>query len=186
MRIIRTVCLFLALVAIKLNAQTTPPPTPDATYLGTFSVSHQFEVMQGTVKKQDVMDYNLCVWRTGAGSVELTINPDSISVDDDGLIDDMTAEEIFRMLADRGVREGISQGYLPAPQSSSQTTAVSYASCVNRSGSGSGTTFSAASSTLVRQSFSYCTTAVTSPGCTGATSCGGTAEPTCTSGAGLN
>ena len=188
MRIPATICLLLTIATLRLGAQTTPPPSFGATYIGTYAVRHEFEVSQGTVKKQDIMDYHVCVWLTSLGGTELTISPASITIADDGLIDDMTAGEIFDMLAGQAVRRGIALGQLAAAPncSSPAETAVSYASCVGRTGSGSNTMFSTASPTLARHTFSYCSTSVTSTGCTGATSCGGTSEPTCTEGAGLN
>jgi hypothetical protein len=124
--------------------------------------------------------------------VELSINPASFSVEDScNTIDNTPASAVFAVLGVESVRQAAILGHLSASTNCSapSETTVTFPSCVTRSGSGSSTTFAASGSALCRSDYSFCQSGgsvmVEFEGSSGATSCSGGAEPTCTGGSNL-
>ena len=186
----------LSLTATAIQAQTCPTPVSGAiyTYVGSFNADHVVTEcpVQGKPAEREEYHWTICVWRTGAGAIELSIAPASFSVDDDcGSIDNTSAAAIFDLLGVESVRRAVALGHLTAPSncSSPAATTVTYATCVTRSGSGGSTAFAASGSALGRHGYSFCQSgssiAVTATGTSGQATCGSGSESTCDGGSNL-
>jgi hypothetical protein len=194
-RIYWLVLAALCLTTTALRAQSCPTPVSGAiyTYVTSFNASFEFDECQplGAAKRRPDYHWTVCVWRTGPGAIELSINPASFSVEDScNTIDNTPASTVFAVLGTESVRQAAILGHLTASSncSSPSETTVTFPSCVTRTGSGSSTAFSTSGSSLCRSDYSFCqsggTVIVALEGTSGASSCG-TAEPTCTGGSNL-
>lgn len=175
--------LLLTLLAVTLPAygQITIPNATNATLVGSFSASTTVEVGYSADKKKKeyVVEWNIDVWATGGSQPVFTVAPGSLSfTDEDGVIDDVTAVDVFDAIGVVTVRKGVALGYLSCTSNcqSPYSTLFYTSSCVERSGSGSSTEFAHYSGASVR-GYSYCCdggpTTVTLTGANGTTSCSG-------------
>jgi hypothetical protein len=168
-------CWFAPLALQPLRAQSNciaPGGIVTPLYQGTFSDS----VLLGRVHTKEAHCY-VCVWLTGTGATEYTINADSVWIDG-GSPDSMPAVEVFSQIASHAVDRGVTLGYTLCPASGSVTVGVTFAASVEPTFSG----FRACGSDLNRSTFS-CTslagrTTVLQTGCSGGV-CTSGCESTC-------
>jgi hypothetical protein len=162
-------CLFVALPVYATSSVTLP----GATLLTTFDDSLMSDCGGlYTTKPKKVCGWSIFVWLVSPGHIEYSINADDIDIADEcGSIDAMTTPEIFAAIATSTVTRGVALGLTPCPASGSAQTAVHFASCVERDGAGSSTTFTSCSSALNRVEFSFTCSSVTATGCSGGGEC---------------
>lgn len=129
-------------------------------------------------------------WLVSTGGVEYTVDPNSVSIVDSCSEAPTTSTHmLFDLIGIESVKRGIALGYDSCATSGSRSTAVSFASCVTRTGSGSSTAFSLHGTALARNGYSFtCSGGVPSVTSTGSQGCGGCGtgyESTCGGGAGI-
>lgn len=175
--------LTLTLLAVTLPAfgQITIPNPANATLVGSFTATATVET--GYDKKKKVDEYEVTwtieVWNTGGSQPVFTVAPESIDfLNGEGVIDDVTAVEVFDAIGAITVRKGVALGYLSCTSDcdNPNSTLVYTSSCIERSGSGNDTQFAHYSGASVR-GYNYCcaggSTTVTFTGANGTTSCTG-------------
>lgn len=178
----KLVALALTLCAVTLPAfgQIVIPNSGNATQIGSFTASTTIEVYDATKKKGEVdVEWHIIVWSTGSNDTVFSIAPSTIGFsNDEGVVDDLTAVEIFDALGPVTVRKGVALGYLACASDcdNPNATLVYTSSCVERSGSGNNTHFDHHSGASVR-GYDYCCeggpTTVTFTGANGTGSCSG-------------
>ena len=178
--------LLVACLFLPLRAQSTPSaPVSGATLLATIpdSLMHECGGVQAVAKEKKVCGWSIFVWLVSPGKVEYSISAEDIDIPDGcGSIDAMTTPEIFSAIATSTVTRGVALGLTPCPTSGSAQTAVYFASCVDRDGTGSGTTFTSCGSALNRVEFSFTCSSVTATECSGGGACEVGYEGTCEGG----
>jgi len=136
----------------RVFAQTYPPhPTdPSATVIGTFWISLQIGSGKGAhllaeEEKGCAVGMEIIVYRTSGGRVDYVMNTSSIRFTGTcaGVIDNIPTGQLFGMLSQLAVAQGITNGYTTCgPSCSVPTITKVYQSlCVSRTGVGNGTSF---------------------------------------------
>lgn len=142
--------LLLSIVGVKLLAQSPPahPSDPSALSIGSFWISLVLSNNKSgeiLVEQNCDMDIQVIVYRTSTGRIDYVLNPNSIRCTGDcaGVIDNIPTGQLFGMLSQLAVVQGISNGYTTCgPNCSAPTITKVYQSlCVSRTGTGSGTRF---------------------------------------------
>lgn len=179
--IIATLTLTLLAVILPAYGQITIPNPANATLIGSFSTSTTVEVgyEAGKKKQEYVVVWYIEVWNTGGSQPVFTIAPGSISFqDDEDVVDEQTAVQVFDAISAVTVRKGVVLGFLSCTSDceNPNSTLVYTSSCIERSGSGSSTEFAHYSGASVR-GYDYCCNGgpatVTFTGANGTTSCSG-------------
>lgn len=134
-----------------VSAQPYPPhpSDPNATVIGTFWVSLQIGGKGGQLladeNKECSIGMEIVVYRTSGGRVDYVLNTSSIHCTGDcaGVVDAIPTGQLFGMLSQLAVAQGIANGYTSCgPSCSIPTVTKVYQSlCVSRTGSGNGTHF---------------------------------------------
>jgi hypothetical protein len=187
MRITTLALLLAVLTSLPPAARATGCPSPPgssliATFADTATLGSCSGPLLGGTKKSTV-SWNICVWLTGSGQIEYSVDESTIHFNDTcGVVDGLSTAAIFNRIGKESVVQGFSLGYTPCPESGSGTTAVTFVACVHRTGSGSSTSFSACGEVLARKSYSFhCldSLTVTATGCESSGSCSGDCESVC-------
>ncbi len=167
-------CAFVVLAPLPLRAQlncVTPKGNESFLFEGTFTDS----VLLSKAKSQEAQ-WIVCVWLTGSGGTEYSIDAESVS-SAAGNLDSMTAAEVFSEVAAHVVTRGVTLGYTLCPASGSVSVGVTFAAGVERTSTG----FRVCGSGLTRSTFSCAslagTIAVLQTGCSGG-GCASGCEPT--------
>lgn len=133
-------------------AQQYPPHPndPTATVVGSFWVTLTLssenkgtDLLADGSKCQTELEF--IVYRTSTGRIDYVLNPNSIRCTGNcvGVIDNIPTGQLFGMLSQLAVAQGISNGYTACgPNCSTPTITKVYQSlCVSRTGTGGGTRF---------------------------------------------
>jgi len=157
---------------------TIPNPT-NATNIGNFSASAPIAVGSDKTKREVIVEWHVEVWATNGGDTAFTLAPNTIGFhDDEGVIDDLTAVQVYDVIGAVTVRKGVALGYRACTSDCDHplTALVYSSSCIERTGSGNDTEFDHYSGASVR-GYTFCcsggTTNVTFTGANGTTSCSG-------------
>lgn len=149
--IITIVSLLLLVAGNKLFTQGIPshPSDPNAIAIGSFWIT----LVLSDSKNADILaekidckvDVEVIINRTSTGRIDYVLNTNSIRCTGDcaGVIDNIPTGQLFGMLSQLAVAQGISNGYTACgPNCSTPTITKVYQSlCVSRTGSGNGTHF---------------------------------------------
>lgn len=137
----------------EASAQPYPPhpSDPNATVIATFWVNLQVGGQGGQLladekeKKECSIGMEIVVYRTSTNRIDYVLNTSSIRCTGDcaGVIDAIPTGQLFGMLSQLAVAQGITNGYTACgPSCSTPTVTKVYQSlCVSRTGSGNGTHF---------------------------------------------
>lgn len=132
--------VLLLLLPIPVWSQSTSCNEQGTTIIDTVQMKLEFST-SGHVTG---MIWELMIGRTSGGQTNYYINPASISFSGDGTaVDAMTTLQVFDLIATATVSQGISLGATPCPSSCGTPSyaTVVQPSCVNRTGSGTSTSF---------------------------------------------
>ncbi len=156
------ILLFLCVQASgKASECSQHPVDPNASLLCSLEVTVALSPtppMQGLSVSQVIHD--ICVWRTSTGRVDYVVKTESIRfVGNCADADSISTADLFDLLAQADISQGIALGYTPCgvPCSESETTRVYADACVQRVGSGCTTQFIAcAGSGYCSRRYSVC------------------------------
>ncbi len=132
--------VLLLLLPIPVWSQSTSC-TEGVTITDTVQMKVEMSAQSGASSS---IAWELMIGRTSGGQVNYYINPSSIVFSGDGsVVNAMTTVQVFDLIATATVSQGISLGATPCPSSCGTPSyaTVVQPSCVNRTGSGTSTSF---------------------------------------------
>jgi hypothetical protein len=146
----RTLFFCLALLALLLPASAVAqtaaaplhPTDSAATLIGSFTTTIIFPASSAPRDREVGGHTNVCVFRLSNGSVEYAINADSIRLTGEWSTGDtISTINLFDHLSRASVAQGIARGFTSCVATGTTGARVLNASCVSRTGSGTGTRF---------------------------------------------
>lgn len=133
--------VLLLLLPIPVWSQSTSCSEPGSTVIDTVQGKLEISNQSGN---QGAIIWELIATRTSGGHTNYYINPATITFNGDGaLVDALTTVQVFDLIATATVSQGIALGATPCPSSCGTPSyaTVVQPSCVNRTGSGTSTSF---------------------------------------------
>lgn len=134
--------VLLLLLPIPVWSQSTPCNSQGEILSDTVTMKLEVSSQSGSSSGQ--LAWELLHERTSSGQTNYYINPSSIRFTGDGaIIDALTTLQVFDLIATATVSQGISLGATPCPSSCGTPSyaTVVQPSCVNRTGTGTSTSF---------------------------------------------
>lgn len=166
MKKVQLVFVLFLLAAISAVAQTPCAPHPSdakAVLIGSFTATVEIAQSSSVTRKggkkgtKCTVEQLICVWRAENGTIDLIGDPAAVKLSGTCL-DEIPTADMFALLGQASVAQAVTRGFIPCNPNCDGKTAARFltVTCVNRTGSGTTTTFGPCTTIQCVRAYTVC------------------------------